>query len=131
MSSKSVAALSKACVGKLPIEDEAILYSSSSICLNAHMEEHRRHDSINYRVFCILACGGFVITDRVDALERDFADSVVFTDGFDDLRQKIDFYLTSREETVSYREAGMDKVLTKHTYRQRANDLVVWLDQII
>ena len=104
--------------GKLSQEDEVTLYSSAKICLNCHLEEHLKHDTLNYRVYCILACGGIVISDKIDCLKGEFADFVTLTDGFDDHRHKIQAILES--DTSILRECGYKYVLDKHTFSQRS-----------
>jgi len=118
---------SEYCKGKISIPDEAVLYSSSKICLNAHLEEHLRYGSYNFRIFNILACSGFVISDWSPQLEKEFGESIIFTDGFDDLNKKIDFYLANPTETVKFREAGFELIKNKHTFKHRMNDLLDWL----
>ena len=59
---------SKACKGKLPLDDEPILYSSAKACLNFHLGEHILHDTINFRIYNILACRGIIISDAIPSL---------------------------------------------------------------
>jgi spore maturation protein CgeB len=115
------------CKGKISIDDEATLYSSSKICLNAHLAEHLDYGSYNFRIFNILACKGFIISDRSKFLETEFNDCMEFTDGNDDLLSKIDYYLNNPEETNKYREYGYNHVLSKHTFKHRMSDLLNWL----
>jgi spore maturation protein CgeB len=115
------------CKGKISIDDEATLYSSSKICLNTHLAEHLNYGSYNFRIFNILACKGFIISDRSKFLETEFNNCMEFTDGDNDLLSKIDYYLNNPEETNKYREYGYDHVLSKHTFKHRMSDLLNWL----
>jgi len=97
--------LGSACRGKLPESDLPKLYSSAKVTLNAHIEEHIRHDTINLRIYDALACGGFVISDRVASLPAEFGDSVACTEGYEDLWAKLVRFLAD--------DAGVPGVLTK------------------
>lgn len=119
------------CRGKISIEDEATLYSSSKICLNAHLSEHLDYGSYNFRIFNILACKGFIISDKSKFLEDEFRDCMEFTDGDKDLLNKIDYYLQNPEQTTKYRERGYEHVMSKHTFKHRIQDLLNWLGNIL
>lgn len=116
------------CKGKISISDEAILYSSSKISLNAHLQEHLDYGTFNFRIFNILACGGFIISDYSEYLEKEFGDCIEFTDGYWDLRDKVDFYLNNPEERKKFRNIGIEKVKQKHTFEHRMSDLLNWLE---
>lgn len=122
---------SEYCKGKISIEDEAVLYSSSKICLNAHLQEHLQYGSYNFRIFNILACGGFVISDYSEHLEKEFRDCIVFTDGNDDLVNKINYYLANNDKTNMYRQNGLLLIKQKHTFSHRMSELLNWLEKKI
>jgi len=119
------------CYGKISLEDESTLYSSSKICLNAHLKEHLEYGSFNFRIFNILACKGFIISDWSPFLEKEFAGCMVFTDGYSDLENKIKYYLSNQHETQSIRECGYSKVLQEHTFKNRMTQLVDWIGTIL
>jgi len=119
------------CKGKISLEDESTLYSSSKICLNAHLEEHLFYGSYNFRIFNILACGGFIISDFSRFLEYDFEDCVAFSEGGEDLKQKIKFYLDNPKEIEKFRKNGLELVKSKHTFKHRMNDMLNWLEKKI
>ena len=119
------------CHGKISIPHEAILYSSSKICLNSHLQEHLEFGSFNFRIFNILACAGFIISDHSQFLEEEFGNSIVFTEGSADLIEKVDYYLDNPHKTLSYREAGMQHVREHHTFKYRMNDLLNWIGERI
>lgn len=118
------------CRGKISIEDERKLYSSSKICLNAHLDEHLEYGSFNFRIFNILACKGFILSDRSIFLENEFNDCIVFVDNEEDLLSKIDYYLKNQDLTLSYRNNGFDLVTTKHTFANRINDIINWIQSL-
>ena len=119
------------CKGKISLFDESVLYSSSKICLNAHLKEHLEYGTYNFRIFNILACGGFIISDHSEYLEKEFGECIVFTDGYDDLRDKVDYFLSHPEETIKYRMAGIKKVKESHTFDIRMNEMVKWLQEVL
>jgi spore maturation protein CgeB len=119
------------CRGKISIENEAVAYSSSKICLNAHLEEHLEYGTFNFRIFNILACSGFVISDHSRYLEDEFKDCVVFSDGYEDLKNKVGYYLNNQEETVKFRNNGLELIKQKHTFAHRMNELLNWLEKTI
>lgn len=118
---------SELCQGKISIENERSLYSSCKICLNVHLQEHLDYGSYNFRIFNILACKGFIISDKSQYLENEFTNCIEFTSGDDDLLSKIDFYLSNMEKTNIYRENGYKYILSKHTFKHRISDLLIWL----
>jgi len=117
------------CKGKISLTNEAIAYSSSKICLNAHLEEHLEYGTFNFRIFNILACGGFVISDYSHFLEQEFGECMIFSNGYDDLRNKVDYYLANQHETDKFRERGFSLIKEKHTFMHRMTELTNWLEK--
>lgn len=115
------------CRGKITTAAEAAVYSAADICLNCHINEHIVHDTVNFRVYCILACGGFIISDRTATLERDFKDAVIFTDGDSDLAAKLDHFLTNQAATRQFRAAGQELVRSAHTIKHRIDVVLPFL----
>lgn len=118
------------CRGKLPMEDLPKLYSSALINLNAHLPDHLKSGTINLRIFDILACGGFVISDVSKAVVDEFGETVVCTEGHEDLWAKIVRYLADPEERARRSAAGRKLVLSNHTYANRARAVVSYLNAI-
>jgi len=113
------------------IPDESILYTQSKINLNCHINEHIIHDTINYRIYCILACNGIIITDVTPSLEKHFAEYVTFTSGDNNLIETIDDILINFDKYKTKSELGKKYVLESHTFSHRMNDLIVYLKTII
>lgn len=116
--------------GKLPMEDLAILYSDSCINLNCHLTEHVEMNLINLRIYDILACGGFVLSDKVPAIEETFGDAVAVTDGYCDLWAALAEFSANPAERKRRALAGRHIVLSNHTYKQRAAELMRYLHQL-
>lgn len=116
--------------GKLPMPDLPKVYSSAQVNLNCHIEEHVVFDTINLRIYDILACGGFVISDSVSSLVENFGDAVVVTDGDEDLWAKLVRYLADPDERKRRGEVGRKIVLNSHVYAHRVETLMKYLHQI-
>ena len=123
--------LDSACRGKIPSEDLPKLYSSAHVNLNAHIREHVRWDTVNLRIFDILACGGFVISDRTPTLEAEFGDAVVCTDGDQDLWAKLVRYLAEPKARGRFGETGRRLVCSRHTYAERSDAVLDYLYDIL
>lgn len=116
--------------GKLPMEDLAILYSDSCINLNCHLTEHVEMNLINLRIYDILACGGFVLSDRVQSIEATFGDAVAITDGYCDLWAALAEFADNPAERKRRALVGRHIVLSNHTYKQRVAELMRYLQQL-
>ena len=116
---------------KLPMDDLAALYSDSFINLNAHIIEHREMNLINMRIYEIFACGGFVMSDHVPAVEKEFGDMVVCTNGDEDMWAKLVRYLPDKEERKRRSEEGRRCVLASHSYEFRVQTVVRYLREIL
>jgi len=119
--------LSKLARGKIPQERLPVLYSSSKINLNVTLQDAVDWDFWNLRPLEIMACGGFLLTDRFPSMEREFAGGAVFTDGGEDLVSKIDEYLEDEEARKRIARRGMELVRERHTIEQRAKDIYDYL----
>lgn len=113
--------------GKVPQEDIPALYSSSKINLNCTLQACVDWDVITLRTFEVLSCGGFLISDRVPSAVKFLSDYVVFTDGGDDLKNKIEYYLTHENERQEMANAGQAYVMKHATIDARAIEIVNYL----
>lgn len=94
------------------------IYSRSKIVFN-----HSIKNDINMRVFEGLCSGSLVITSEIknngfEDLFEDGKDLVTYSN-FNDLRNKIDYYLNHEEERTRIGETGRVRVLKEHTYKAR------------
>ena len=82
---------------------------------------------LNHRVFEVMGCGTFLLTDSV---QNGFPD--LFTDGnqlatysnYDELESKVAYYLEHDDEREEIARRGHQDALDKHTYYHRAKTLV-------
>jgi spore maturation protein CgeB len=116
--------------GKIPQEDVPKLYSSSLINLNCTAWDCVEWDVITLRTYEVLACRGFLITDRVPAAERELKDCVAFTDGGPDLEEKIAHYLERPDEREQIARNGYDYAIRFATIESRMATLLDYLKGI-
>ena len=117
--------------GGLPQEDLPRLYSSSLINLNAHISDHITWQTINLRVYDVLACGGFLLSDDMPALRKVFGDTIAYTDGYEDEWAKLVYYLSDKPRRQASVETGRIIVLNGHTYAHRATAIMQYLKETI
>lgn len=111
--------------GKISVQDEVSLYQSTGICMNHHMQEHVIHDTINFRIYCALACGATIISDKVKSLSGPFLDGVLLTDG----HEHTDTLISNHNSNTN--NSAIDYILTYHTFANRAVIVYDFLRSII
>ena len=119
--------LSKISRGKIPQELLPVLYSSARINLNITLQDAVDWDFWNLRPLEIMACGGFLMTDRFPGLEREFEGGAVFTDGGKDLVKDIEYYLDNDGERSRIAKKGMELVRERHSIEHRAREVCDYL----
>lgn len=117
--------------GGLPLEDLPVVYTNSVINLNVHIPEHNDFGTINLRIFNILACSGFLISDSSWAVREVFGNSVVCTEGGDDLIDKLSYFLKNEQERKKRSIEGRKIVLSNHTYESRVKTVLSYLKEIM
>jgi len=111
---------------QLALNDEHKVYSSSLISLNIHEEHQRKYGSdFNERTFKIMASGGFEICDHVEVLRRYFnEEELVIAENTRDWFDKIEHYIKYPDHRKRIIEKGQKKVLSEHTYHNRAQQMI-------
>jgi spore maturation protein CgeB len=117
--------------GYVPREKLRALFCSTKVNLNFALQGAVDMDTITMRTLEVLACGGFVISDRTPVAERELKDCVVFTDGGDDLVDKIRYYLAREDERKEIAARGYDYVMKHASTEARAKELYGYLKKII
>jgi len=105
------------------------IYSASRIVLATHYHDPDGRFAVHQaspRVFEVLACGGFLITDRQRDVFDLFVDGVhlVGFDDAEDLRSKVRHYLDRPEERQAIAARGFEEAVARHTYVHRLEELV-------
>ncbi len=75
---------------------------------------------ISNRIFDALASGAFMISDNIVGIEAVLGDAIVTYTDADDLKEKIDFYLSHPEERLKKSKKGINIVTKEHTFTVRA-----------
>lgn len=117
--------------GKIPQEKVPILYSSAKINLNCTYQDSVDWDVITLRTFEVLACKGFLITDRVPIAEKMMQGCMVFNDGGNNLIEKIDYYLDHDKERERISEEGYNYTIKHATIQARMRELFSYLKEIL
>ncbi len=103
--------------------DLSTIISSAVVALNPMRSQNI--GSHNMRSFEIPAAGGLMLTTRSSEQEELFPDSqasFMYSD-IDELKQKLQYIISNREEALRVRECGM-KLVSNHTYTSRVQYLL-------
>jgi len=99
------------------------VYASAEITINA--TSLQMPHTVNQRVFDVPLCGGFLLTDRQEALFELFgADEVAVYDGVDEVAEQAALYLQRPDMRGSIMEKARRRVLGEHTYGHRMGKVV-------
>lgn len=99
-------------------EELAQIYNSSKINLNI---TEQGNSSLNYRVFEVLASGGFLLTDEKKDVQKYFVPSKqleTYKDAFD-LIDKTEFYLKNLNIARKIAHFGRDECIKNHSFNER------------
>lgn len=91
--------------------------------INLNISFRQITSGIPQRVFDIMACGGFVVTNRQTEISDFFEkgkDIEVF-ESMKELDEIVEYYLHHERERIRIAMNGYQKVISHHTYRQRAD----------
>ena len=117
--------------GRIPEDDVPVLYSSSKIILNTNIPQSRELGVVSLRTYQVLACGGFLISDPVLGMEEELRGKVVFTDGYEDLSEKIKYYLAHKDERQAIAEKGYNyAVKESQSAASVAGRLLAYLEEL-
>lgn len=114
------------CKGSISQDNVPVLYGSTKINLNCTQQGGIDWDSTTLRPLDILACKGFLISDRMPSLEK-VRDGVVFSEGGEDLKNKIKYYLDHPAERKRITERGYRYVIKHDKIEKRMKELYDYL----
>ena len=109
------------------MSDERKIYNSSVISINVHEEYQRKFGGdCNERTFKIPLAGGFEISDDVACLKKYFkeGEEIVIAKDKKDWFEKINYYMKNPEKRNTIIEAGKQRVLKEHTYKNRVEQMI-------
>lgn len=101
-----------------------LVFHHSKINLNITAKAIR--NGLPLRIFDILGCGGFLLTNYQPELTDYFTpgyDIVYYTDE-EDLLKKTEYYLEHDKERTEIAQNGFDTITKKHTYSQRLLEML-------
>lgn len=99
------------------------VYASSAVNFNA--TSLQMPHTVNQRVFDVPLCGGFLLTDRQEALFELFAEDEVATyEGEGDVAEKAAWYLAHPAVREGIAARARARVLAEHTYASRMAGLL-------
>lgn len=117
---------------RISTEDTVRIFNATRVNLNLHSSVQATQlvtggDFVNPRTFELAACGAFQLVDRRELLPELFAEDELATFGsLDDLREKMDYFLTREDERRAYAGRGQERVLRDHTYQNRMQTLLAF-----
>ena len=99
--------------------------------INIDVNRLYQMDIVPMRVFDILACGGFLIAERSEALEELFAigSELEAYRTLTELKDKIRFYRSHPQAARDIGRAGMAKVRESHTIAQRVRRMLAVMER--
>ncbi|MCP4653002.1 MAG: glycosyltransferase family 1 protein [Candidatus Omnitrophica bacterium] len=106
-------------MGRAEIEELSDYYSHGRITVNYPI-----NNDINLRFFEAMSAGALVITHRIidngfEEIFRDGKHLIVVDDIFQELKEKIDYYLKNIEEREKIAKTAFEYIHSRHTYRHR------------
>ncbi|MDD3150220.1 MAG: glycosyltransferase [Candidatus Gastranaerophilales bacterium] len=110
--------------GFLKTEKElAFVYKTSQINLN--ITEQEGH-GLNYRVFEVLASGGFLLTDYVEDIDKFFIadENIMFYKNNNEAIEKISKMLNNADKRKQIAKNGQEILLKEHQFKNRAEYII-------
>ena len=117
--------LKKCACGKIDyLKELPLVYHNSKI--NIHSTIHDIPSGISQRVFDVLACGGFLLTNYQPEIAEYFEDGaeLVMYSSIEDLCEKTAYYLAHEEERRAIAEAGCEKVKKLYSYKTQVKKII-------
>ncbi len=105
-------------------EDMPVIFSTSKINLN--ITSKSIISGIPLRVFDIMGCGGFVLSNYQPELAELFEDGreVVLYESISDMEDKIEYYLAHEEERREIARRGCEKVQGRYRFEMRVSEIL-------
>lgn len=105
-------------------EELRTYYSSADIVLNDHWGDMRELGIISNRVYDALACGAFVVSDRVPGIDEEFDGAVATWDTPEELQEVLAGALADPAGRAAAAARGRAAVLARHTFEQRVDRIL-------
>jgi spore maturation protein CgeB len=108
----------------VPNDEVRKYYSSADIVLNDHWGDMRELGIISNRVYDALACGAFVVSDRVPGIDAEFDGAVATYETRDELHALLARALADPTGRAEAAERGRAAVLARHTFAHRVERIL-------
>ena len=108
----------------VPNESLRTYYSSAEIVLNDHWGDMRELGIISNRVYDALACGAFVVSDRVPGIDEEFDGAVATYETREDLNELLERALADPAGRAAAGARGRAAVLARHTFERRVDRIL-------
>ena len=81
--------------------------------------------SMSVRIYTALCCGAFYMCKKVKGIETLFkpGEDIEVFENYDEMIDKIKYYIDHDSKRLAIAKSGQKKVLEKHTYRHRFNEM--------
>ena len=101
-----------------------LIFKNSKINLNLTSKAIRT--GLPLRIFDILSCGGFIISNYQPEIPELFTpgEDLVMYGSFDELLYFCDYYLSHDDERIQIAEAGYEKLKANYTYEKQLEKLL-------
>lgn len=105
-------------------EEMPYVFLNSKINLNISLRSIKT--GIPLRAFDIMGCGGFLLSNYQQELLEYFVpdEDFVYYNNYEDLMEKVEYYLVHDKERKEIAENGANKVLHEHTMKMRAEEII-------
>jgi hypothetical protein len=110
-------------------EQLPVVYSTASVVLNDHWETMREWGFVSNRIYDVLACGTPVISDPTPGLADLFDGAALEYHDPHELGELVADVLADQDGARSRAERGRGIILSRHTYDDRARELLEALDR--
>ncbi len=109
-------------------EELVQMVNQAKIVLNIHASDYLDTET---RVFEVLGCGAFLLTETLSG-ECPFRANIHYAvcDSAEAMAEQIDYYLRNESERQKIAQAGYAEAISKHTYAQRAEQIISDISQI-
>ena len=99
--------------------------------INLNMTMRPIETGLSLRIWDILGCGGFLLTNYQAEIPDYFeiGKDLEAYESMEELEQKIQYYLTHEEERLQIAINGYEKVARFHTYEQRIAEMIRMISQ--
>lgn len=106
------------------LEEMPLIFYNSYINLNITSKSIR--SGIPLRVFDILGCGGFLLTNFQQEIPELFVpgEDLIIYESLEDLAEKCSYYLSHESERIEIAHNGFQKAASQHTYYIRLEQML-------